>query len=214
MSEMSFEERFERLRARYEDGERRFDAEQLVRMGNVAYGAGLCLLMLERQDEGYDWLDRAAARWFESWDHATPTSWGRPVGVLKAKLIARRHKELGALADWTLALGAATAESPIGRYAACLAQLALGEWSGAALLSATLTGHDEFPQDVAAALAAIAAGDEVAYGAAAGSVLASFEARTSYLEDVPVADTVLVLQELAAMRELSAPLPASPVLPS
>ena len=34
-------------------------------------------------------------------------------------------------------------------------------------------------------------------------MLASFETRTEYLEDIPVADTVLVLQELAAPRGLA-----------
>jgi len=43
-------------------------------------------------------------------------------------------------------------------------------------------------------------------------VLDSFETREAYLEDVPVADTVLVLQELAARRGLAAELD-SPLLP-
>jgi len=44
------------------------------------------------------------------------------------------------------------------------------------------------------------------------SVLDSFEARGDYLEDVPVADTVLVLQAIAARREMSAEL-TSELLP-
>ena len=43
----------------------------------------------------------------------------------------------------------------------------------------------------------IAAEDVVGYAEAVESVLESFEARDAYLEDVPVADTVLVLQALA-----------------
>src|SRR5205823_140838 len=38
----------ERQHRRYEDGEARDDPEQLVRMGNAAYGAALALLMLGR----------------------------------------------------------------------------------------------------------------------------------------------------------------------
>jgi hypothetical protein len=45
------------------------------------------------------------------------------------------------------------------------------------------------------------------------SVLESFETREEYLEDVPVADTVLVLQALAARRDFAAEL-ASALLPS
>ena len=44
-------------------------------------------------------------------------------------------------------------------------------------------------------------------------MLESFERRDEYLEDIPVADTVLVLQALAARRELAADL-ASALLPS
>ena len=53
------------------------------------------------------------------------------------------------------------------------------------------------------ALLALAEGDAAGYEAAARSVLASFETRIEYLEDIPVADTVLVLQELAAPRGLA-----------
>jgi hypothetical protein len=43
-------------------------------------------------------------------------------------------------------------------------------------------------------------------------VLESFETRKDYLEDIPAADTVLVLQALAGRRELAAEL-SSPLLP-
>ena len=58
--------------------------------------------------------------------------------------------------------------------------------------------RDDFPRDVGDALAMIAAEDVVGYVEAVESVLESFETRDDYLEDVPVADTVLVLQALAA----------------
>ena len=38
------------------------------------------------------------------------------------------------------------------------------------------------------------------------SVLESFETREEYLEDIPVADTVIVLQTLAAQRDMAADL--------
>jgi hypothetical protein len=37
-------------------------------------------------------------------------------------------------------------------------------------------------------------------------VLESFETREEYLEDIPVADTVIVLQALAARRDIAAEL--------
>jgi hypothetical protein len=60
----------------------------------------------------------------------------------------------------------------------------------------------------------IAAGtDAVGYVQAVEAVLESFETRDAYLEDVAVADTVLVLQALAEQRGLRAEL-SSPLLPS
>jgi hypothetical protein len=44
-------------------------------------------------------------------------------------------------------------------------------------------------------------------------VLDSFEYRTDFLEDMPVADTVLVLQALASRREVAVELRASALLP-
>ena len=204
---------FARERSRYEDGEARADPEQLVRMGNAAYGAGLALLMLGREDEAGEWLERAAARWRESWDHATPTSWGRPIGAIKALLIAGREADAEELAGWALELGSATAESPIGRYAAALALLTLERWPEARHVAATLRELDDFPPAVADALALIAAHDVVGYAEAVEAVLESFETREEYLEDAPVADTVLALQALARKRRIEVELPTSAVLP-
>jgi hypothetical protein len=209
---MSFEELLAREQARYADGRARLDPEQLVRLGNAAYGAGLSLLMLGRAGEARVWLERAAARWRESWEHATPTSWGRPIGAIKAALIAGRDDEAAACSHWALELGSEAAESPIGRYAALLALLVLARDTEALELASSLRGRDDFPPAVADALAACAAHDAVSYLAAVRAVLASFETRAAFLEDVPVADTVLVLQALAAQRGLAAEL-SSPLLP-
>src|SRR5690349_14914759 len=106
------------------------------------------------------WLRRAAARWRESWDAgAAVDAWGRPVGALKASLLAADEPAVEELARWTLELGAATADSPIGRYAGALALLALGRWPEARHVAYPLRDADGFPRDVASALAAIAAGD-------------------------------------------------------
>jgi len=53
----------------------------------------------------------------------------------------------------------------------------------------------------------------VGYTAAVQEVLASFVGREGYLEDVAVADTVLVLQALASRRGMTADLD-SPLLPA
>jgi hypothetical protein len=182
-------------------------------MGNAAGGAGLALLMDGRIDDAATWFARAAERYRESFDDAPPGSWGRPIGAVKSRLLAGDW--LGAEADarWALEAGSAEAESPIGRYAASLALLVLDWDKEARPLTASIQGRDDFPPDVADALAALAADDGDAYAAAVRSVLHSFETREEYLEDIPVADTVMVLQALASRRDVSVPL-ESPLLPS
>ena len=82
-----------------------------------------------------------------------------------------------------------------------------------AALGSTLRARDDFPQAVADAVVTIAAADRAGYVLAVEDILESFEQRTDFLEDVPVADTVLVLQVLAAARDVAADLPPSPLLP-
>src|SRR5579859_5402368 len=211
---------FERERGRYEDGETRLPGiadrderqRQLTRMGNAAGGAGLALLMAGRRDEAGEWFARAAGRYRESFPDAPAGSWGRPIGAVKARLLAGDEGGAEDDARWTLAADAAASDSPIGRYAACLALLVLGDDRAAAELAPTLVGRDDFPDDVARALAALARSDETEYRRAVTDVLVSFETRDEYLEDIPVADTVVVLQTLAASRGLGAAL-ESPLLP-
>lgn len=215
---VDWEEIVEREIGRYHDGEARLPAEadarqrQLTRMGNAANGAGLALLMLGRGEEAAKWLGHAAERWRESFADAPPGSWGRPIGAIKARLLAGDRAGAEDAAHWALETGAAAAESPIGRYAATLAHLVLGEDSAARPLASSLRERDDFPPDVADALATLAAEDRAGYILAVESVLESFETRSEYLEDVPVADSVLVLQALAERRGLEAEL-ASPLLP-
>jgi hypothetical protein len=193
---------------RYADGAARLPAltdaddrqRQLTRMGNAAGGAGLALLMLARLDEAATWFDRAAVSYRESFSEAPPESWGRPIGAVKARLLAGDWPGAEDDARWGLEAGSADAESPIGRYAACLALLVLGRDDEARPLAESVQGRDDFPADVADALAALSTGDAGAYETAVRSVLASFESRDEYLEDIAVADTVLVLQSLAARR--------------
>ena len=200
----------EEKKTRYEEQHGDLDERSLVRKGNVAYAAGLALLMAA-DPESSDWFRRAAARWRESWGGGE--SWGRPVGALKASLLAHDEPAVEELATWTLELGTATADSPIGRYAAAIALLALGRWPEARHVAESLRGRDDFPDDVADALAYITAHDVVGYIEAVDSVVDSFETRNEHLEDVAVADTALVLNQLARRRGIEYVLRASPVLP-
>jgi hypothetical protein len=164
-----------------------------------------------RHDESREWWRRAAERYRDSWPDAPPNSWGRPIAAMKALLLA--GDDASGAARWALEAGAEDAESPIGRYAGELALLVLGEDAESLALASTLRDCDDFPQPVARALVALAAADGESYRAAVESVLESFERRTDFLEDVAVADTVLVLQVLATQRAMSVALPASALLP-
>ena len=211
----------EREEGRYSDGEARLpEAEdtdarqrQLTRMGNAAGGAGLAYLMAGDSDTAREWFGRAVERYRESFALAPPGSWGRPIGMVKSRVLAGDWSGAESDARWTLDQGAAEAESPIGLYAACLALLVLGRDEEARVLADGLRTHAGFPAPVGDALAFIAAEDVVGYIEAIDSVLRSFETREEYLEDIPVADTVIVLQALAARRNMAAEL-SSPLLPA
>ena len=69
----------------------------------------------------------------------------------------------------------------------------LGDWDDMRVQADYARTHETFPNEVADALAFIAAEDVVDYVEAVEAVLESFETRDEYLEDMPVADTVLVL---------------------
>ena len=197
-----------RAQARYADGLGRLPDDpaerqrQLTRTGNAAGAAALSLLMLGHLEESGEWFRRAAERYRESWEGAPPGSWGRPIGAIKSRILAGDWDGAAADAHWAIEAGAADAESPIGGYAAALALLVVGRDGEAAKQAERIRRAEGFPADVGDALRALAEGDSAGYEAAARSVLASFETRTEYLEDIPVADTVLVLQELAAPRGL------------
>jgi tetratricopeptide (TPR) repeat protein len=186
--------------------ERRYaGAQSAVLRGNAAYGAALAQLMLGDRDHAAEWFEKSVAAYRESWVDAPPDSWGRPIAAMKARLLV--GKAADDEARWALDAGADDAQSPIGRYAAALAHLVLGDYDRARVHTDAIRTRDDFPRAVGDALAMIAAGtDAVGYVEAVEAVLESFETRDEYLEDVAVADTVLVLQALAEQRGLRADL--------
>ena len=196
--------------SRFAEQHGELDERSLVRKGNVAYAAGLGLLMLGDPDAA-TWLGRAAATWRESWQGGE--SWGRPIGAIKAALLAGDDDAAGEYARWALEAGAERSDSPIGRYAAALALLVLERWPDARHAADSLRERDDFPRDVADALAYLSAHDVVGYVEALESVVESFETRTEYLEDARVADTALVLDLLARRRGIEIDLPESDLLP-
>ena len=82
----------------------------------------------------------------------------------------------------------------------------------AGTLGATLTGAEAIPPAVSDSIAALAMRDAPAYRTAIEALVADFEARAEFLEDIAVADTVLALQALAELRGMPVSL-ASALLP-
>ena len=204
--------------AAYRDGEARLPARtldqrqrQLTRLGNAAWAPGSrCSCRGDRRAGG-----RVAPLARPS---ATARAGRRAAGLLGP---ADRRDE-GALlagdgrgaeeARWALDAGAADAESPIGRYAATLALLVLGARRARRAVAPTRAASATTSRRRRRRARRIAAADVVGYATAIEAVLDSFETREEFLEDVPVADTVLVLQALAAPRGSRPKLPASPRL--
>jgi hypothetical protein len=214
---MDWDAHAEREEGRYSDGLARLpeglDArqKQLVRVAMAAGGAGLARLMQGRSAEAAGWFSRSAERYRESWGGAPPGSWGRLIGAVKSRILAGDWEGAVQDAQWALEQSPQDSDSPIGAYAAVLASLTLAEDEQAAALAPALR-NEAFPEAVGDALASLSAHDRDAYASAAARVLESFETREDYLEDIPVADTVLVLEALAARRGLAAGL-KSPLLP-
>jgi hypothetical protein len=218
---VDWEAHAEREEERYRDGLERVPNDpdgrqkQLVRIAMAAGGAGLARLMQGRRGEAAGWFARSAERYRESFENAPPESWGRLIGAVKSRVLAGDWDGAGEDARWAVGHGPADSASPIARYAAALSFLVLGDDEQAGELAAGLRAEAEeaFPRPVADALAGLASGDAEAYREGVGRVLESFETREDYLEDIPVADTVLVLEALAERRGLAVR-PTSRLLPS
>ena len=214
---MDWDDHAEREEGRYADGLGRLPDDpdgrqkQLVRVAMAAGGAGLARLMQGRKAESAGWFARSAERYRESYEGAPPGSWGRLIGAVKSRILAGDWVGATEDARWALEQDPAGSGSPIGIYAAALALLTLVEDEQAAATAAGLRG-EEFPEPVADAVTALAGHDHENYAEAARRVLESFEARDEYLESIPVADTVIVLEALAARRGFAAGL-RSPLLP-
>src|SRR5919202_7051408 len=83
-----------RAKSRYRDGQDRMPDEpdsrqrQLTRMANAAGAAGLSFLMAGDTSAAAEWFARAAERYRESFADAPAGSWGRPIGAIKALVLA------------------------------------------------------------------------------------------------------------------------------
>ena len=187
---------------------------RLASVAGASWAAGLASLMLGDAGTGSEWLRRAADDYATSWRAAPPASWGRPIAMIRCRLIAGDLD--GARTDAAAALeaGAADAPGPVAGYCAALALLALARDAEAEDVAARIAAEGLEPAAVADALVALAGADDSRFVEARAAVLRSFEERDAFLEDVRVADTILVLDQLARARGIEPPRLSSPLLPA
>ena len=152
---------------------------------------------------------RAAAAYRASWESAPPESYGRLAGLIKAAVLG---DDAGAAAAYVLGQVPAGAASPVAAYASAVALLVQGEDAAAADAGAAMAAGGDAFERTATALVALARRDRTAYAAALATIVADFEERDAHLTGVAIADTAVMLERLAAPRDLQVR-PASPVMP-
>ncbi len=186
---------------------------RLAGIAGASWAGGLAALMLGDRVAAAALLVRAADEYRTSWEAAPPGSWGRPIAMLRCRLMAGDVAGARADAESVLAAGVLDASGPIGGYCAALALIVLGRDAEAGPLADRIEAEGLDPAAVAQALGALARGRTVDFETARRAVLASFEARDAFLEDVAVADTVLVLDALARERDVALERLRSALLP-
>ena len=152
----------------------------------------------------------AAELYRRSWEVASATSYGRLIGMLKSAVLAGGGEPEARYAQ--AQLDENRADSPAAAYARAIAALILGDGDAADRWSEQMRSGGEAFIRTAAAISALAGGDAAAYRAAIEQIVRDFEARAEHLTGIAIADTALMLQQLASRRGLEVEL-RSGVLP-
>lgn len=174
-------------------------------------GAAQAALLAGERDAAHAAFAEAAALYRQSWEAAPPSAYGRLVGLLKSTVLAGADGAAEARYVESALAGAAP-ESPTASYARALAALILDEDDDAARWARRMvSGGDAFAR-AGQAIAALAARDEGRFAAALGEIVRDFEGRAEHLTGVAIADTAVMLAELARRRGMAAAM-KGPVLP-
>ena len=173
-----------------------------------ADGEGLRALLDGDDERARERLAEAVARYRASWELAPPRSYGRLVGMLKAAVIAGDAAQVAAYAREQ----AGEADSPPSAYVLAMAALVDGDDDAAAAFAEGMRAGSPAFGRAADAIEALTRADADAYAAAVRAIVTDFESREAHLTGVPVADTALMLERLAAPRGLAAH-PSSALLP-
>jgi hypothetical protein len=156
-----------------------------------------------------DELRAASDRYRASWEAAPPDAFGRLVGMLKAAVLAGEGETAARYVHSTLG---DDPSSPTAAYAVAIAALVHGDDERARAAAQAMRGGSDAFDRTADAIVALAAGDLDAYTLALQAIVDDFAGRSEHLTGVPIADTALMLERLAAARGLASGV-RSPLLP-
>jgi hypothetical protein len=175
----------------------------------AADGRAFRALIEGRADDARAGLAEAAALYRRSWEAAPPRSYGRLAGHLTSAVLAGQGVDAAAYVRDALGHDG---DSPTSCYALALAALILGDEAAAGPAAEAMRAGGGAFDRAGDALAALAAGDAERYRAALTAIVEDFAGREAHLTGVPVADTALVLEALAARRGMAVR-PRSPLMP-
>jgi hypothetical protein len=161
-------------------------------------------------DPAADSFLEASGLYRQSWELASPTSFGRLIGMLKAAIIAG---DGGAAAAYARTQLPDPVESAPASYALAIAALVEGDDATARAACAGMRGGSPPFVRTAEAIDALVEHDAERYAAAVGEIVADFEGREDHLTGVSIADTAIMLERLAEARGMAAR-PVSPLLPA
>ena len=176
-------------------------------------GEAHAALLAGDQDGARAAYARAAEQYRKSWALAPPKSYGRLVGLLKAAVLAGQAESAAAEVRAERDGDADADGSPVASYVRAVAAVILEDDDAVPALAERMEPRGEAFERTAAALRALAARDAEAYATALTAIEADFAGRTDHLTGVPIADTAVMLELLAAERGMAVK-PSSPLVPA
>ena len=188
------------------------DHRQLMTAAIERDGDGQRRLLDGDQDGAREAFAAAAELYLRSWDAAPPASFGRLVGMLKSAVLGGAGEPQAAYVRASLSAEEAAA-SPTASYARAIAALIVGDDAGARQSAARMRAGSEAFGRTADAIDALANREPDVYTASLWAIVRDFEDRDQHLTGVPIADTALMLERLAARRGIEGDV-RSPVLPT
>jgi hypothetical protein len=185
------------------------DDSELMLAAIAAEAEGHRALMAGDEDAAVERMRAAADLYRQSWEAAGPRAFGRLIGMLKAAVIAGDATDEAA---YVRAAVDGAGDSPASAYAVAIAALVQGDPVMARAAASDMREGSEAFVRAGNAIEYIATADREKYPAAVQAIVTDFEGRDDHLTGVPIADTALMLERLAAGRGMAAE-PLSELLP-